>query len=432
MVQTPPPTVPNGQYWSQFLSGALSQRGPNALPYAEDVKWLIRQHLVSLLEAFPSLPPKSSTFTHNDGRSSQLLQVDGTIPIVYGGVVYNIPAVIWLLESYPRSPPAVFLTPTRDMIIKRNHPHVDSSGHVNVPYLRNWVYPSSNLVDLVRTLSHVFGQLPLSTPARTLIPSRHPIPHLLRPPHRHPLSNQIRLPGSIRRRRRMVAGREFLNPPAPARAATAARADEFRLAGGLGERERRQEAEDELDVDELFEPCDPLSKQLIECTAADMALEDTFYSLDKSVQEGAIPLDMYLKSIRRCLGSSSSSGHIGQGESFPGAFKDRSQERQGTATSIIDGGGLQRELRRHSSPEVANFFVPPKRSDGQTRPPITLPFINSFLFHVYLAALCFNSMLETRAVVSMRGMNWHPLQWHGIEMLASMCINLWNRDYVLG
>lgn len=55
---------------------------------------------------------------------------------------------------------------------------------------------------------------------------------------------------------------------------------------------------DEVDVDDIFEPCDPLSKQLIECTAADMAVEDTFYSLDKSVQEGAIPLDMYLKSIR--------------------------------------------------------------------------------------------------------------------------------------
>ncbi|CAA7390594.1 unnamed protein product [Spirodela intermedia] len=365
MVQTPPPTVPNGQYWSQFLSGALSQRGPNALPYAEDVKWLIRQHLVSLLEAFPSLPPKSSTFTHNDGRSSQLLQVDGTIPIVYGGVVYNIPAVIWLLESYPRSPPAVFLTPTRDMIIKRNHPHVDSSGHVNVPYLRNWVYPSSNLVDLVRTLSHVFGQLPplytrenpnpVPTPnPPSSSPSPSPSPQQPNSSSRiysqaAPYGGGARIPQSSQHRptddpaevyRRnavnkiletahseIIATRKSREQEIENLFATQAvlrrRAEE--LSSGLREMHDEKEGleqqlqlalmnsdllegwvrenagkkrRDELDVDELFEPCDLLSKQLIECTAADMALEDTFYSLDKSVQEGAIPLDMYLKSIR--------------------------------------------------------------------------------------------------------------------------------------
>ncbi|KAG1367860.1 hypothetical protein COCNU_14G003280 [Cocos nucifera] len=160
MAPPPPPlgpASPGAQYAQQFLSTVLSQRGPLALPYTEDVKWLIRQHLVALAESFPSLHPKASAFTHNDGRTVNLLQAEGTIPIVYQGAVYNIPAVIWLLEPYPRSPPAVFLTPTRDMVVKPGHPHVDRSGSVLVPYLRSWVFPSSNLVDLVRSLSHLFG-----------------------------------------------------------------------------------------------------------------------------------------------------------------------------------------------------------------------------------------------------------------------------------
>ncbi|KAG0457504.1 hypothetical protein HPP92_022661 [Vanilla planifolia] len=70
---------------------------------------------LALVDAYPSLRPQASSFTHNDGRTVNLLQADGTIPIVFGNVVYNIPASIWLLERYPLSPPSVFLNPTRDM-----------------------------------------------------------------------------------------------------------------------------------------------------------------------------------------------------------------------------------------------------------------------------------------------------------------------------
>lgn len=35
---------------TQFLNSVLSQRGPNALPYAEDVKWSIRQHLLAVVQ----------------------------------------------------------------------------------------------------------------------------------------------------------------------------------------------------------------------------------------------------------------------------------------------------------------------------------------------------------------------------------------------
>ncbi|TVU23108.1 hypothetical protein EJB05_32847, partial [Eragrostis curvula] len=127
---------------------AARTSGPSALPYAKDSKW-IRNHLVALAEAFPSLHPKATLFTHNDGRAAHLLQADGTIPIHHAG------------EPYPRSPPSSgYPSPTHaprlssssltcDMV-EPNHPLAHRSGLVaNVPYLRARVFPSSNLVDLV-------------------------------------------------------------------------------------------------------------------------------------------------------------------------------------------------------------------------------------------------------------------------------------------
>ncbi|XP_062179058.1 uncharacterized protein LOC133883686 [Phragmites australis] len=60
--------------------GSFSTSSIGGMQYA-DFKWLIRKHLVAVAEAFPSLHPKTSLFTHNDGRAAHVLQADGTIPI---------------------------------------------------------------------------------------------------------------------------------------------------------------------------------------------------------------------------------------------------------------------------------------------------------------------------------------------------------------
>ncbi|ESR45592.1 hypothetical protein CICLE_v10001331mg [Citrus x clementina] len=366
---TPPP---NPQQIQQFLSSVLSQRGPSALPYAEDTKWLIRQHLLTLISTFPSLDPKTATFTHNDGRSVNLLQADGTVPMPFQGVTYNIPVIIWLMESYPRHPPCVYVNPTRDMIIKRPHPHVTPSGLVSIPYLQNWIYPSSNLVDLVRELSACFSREP------PLYSQRRPSPSPNSSPNPNPSHNQSNpavmsnYGPSPSPQARPQPARPF--PPSPyggrpqpqpqtedqtevfkrnavnklvemvhADITGMRKAREVEVEGlfstqallrrreeeidrGLKELQDEREGLEQqlqivlmnsdileawvrenqsknidlkdLNVDNAFECVDVLSKQMLDCTSADLAIEDVVYALDKALQEGAVPFDSYLRNVR--------------------------------------------------------------------------------------------------------------------------------------
>ncbi|GLT93412.1 hypothetical protein SLE2022_112060 [Rubroshorea leprosula] len=365
----PPATSSNPQQIQQFLNSVLSQRGPSALPYVEDTKWLIRQHLVTLMSHFPSLEPKTSSFTHNDGRSANLLQVDGTIPMFYMSVTYNIPIIIWLMESYPRHAPCVYLNPTRDMIIKRPHSHVSPSGLVSIPYLQNWIYPSSNLVDLVHNLSATFARDPPLYSQRVPNPNPNPNPppkpsgsinssisssygSVGRPPvmQQPPRAQQYPASPYGRVRTQTEDAAEYKNNAVnklvemvhgnttgmrKAREAemeglfstqAVLRRREEDINRGLNEMQDEKESLEQqlqvvlmntdildswvrdnkektkkwgdLDVDNAFECMDVLSKQILESAAADLAIEDAVYSLDKALQEGTVPFDQYLRNVR--------------------------------------------------------------------------------------------------------------------------------------
>ncbi|KAH0936870.1 hypothetical protein HID58_004331 [Brassica napus] len=338
----PPPSDPAKiQQIQQFLTSVLSQRGPSALPYAETTKWLIRQHLLTLISSHSSLEPKTATFTHNDGRSAILLQADGTIPMPFQGVSYNIPVVIWLLESYPRDPPRVYVNPTRDMIIKRPHSNVSPSGLVSLPYLHAWVYPSSNLLDLASQLSAAFStdpplysqRRPQSSGSGYARPSPPPPPSYQHQ-QRTDDAAEVYKRNAINKLVEMVhvdlvvmrSAREAEAEGLLSLQANLKRREED-LNNGLQEMAREKETLEQelqvismntdvldswvrdnqgksnslladLDVDSAFVCKETMSKQMLECTASDLAIEDVVYSMDKSFRDGLLPFDQYLRSVR--------------------------------------------------------------------------------------------------------------------------------------
>ncbi|KAL5106296.1 hypothetical protein TcWFU_006690 [Taenia crassiceps] len=84
-------------------------------------------------QAYHSLQLKLQDFTFENGQTSKLLCLEGTIPVKYMGNVYNIP-----------------------MQIKAG-PNVDTNGKIFLPYLSEWKFPGSSTQNLLEILQDVFG-----------------------------------------------------------------------------------------------------------------------------------------------------------------------------------------------------------------------------------------------------------------------------------
>ena len=65
------------------------------------------------------------------------MQLHGTIPISYRAQTYHIPIVVWFPLEYPRRPPLVYVTPTRDMSIRKSK-EVEPSGKVGGEMVDMW------------------------------------------------------------------------------------------------------------------------------------------------------------------------------------------------------------------------------------------------------------------------------------------------------
>ncbi|KAM9605269.1 tumor susceptibility gene 101 protein isoform 3-T3 [Morphnus guianensis] len=99
------------------------------------------------------------SYVFNDGSSRELMSLSGTIPVPYRGNTYNIPICLWLLDTYPFNPPICFVKPTSSMTIKTGK-HVDANGKIYLPYLHEWKYPQSDLLELIQVMIVVFGEEP--------------------------------------------------------------------------------------------------------------------------------------------------------------------------------------------------------------------------------------------------------------------------------
>lgn len=94
----------------------------------------------------------------NDGNNKELLNINGTIPVVYKSKffcrcsinwehyinspfwadnTYHIPICIWLMDTHPYNAPLAYVRPTADMQIKVSM-FVDHNGKIYLPYLHDW------------------------------------------------------------------------------------------------------------------------------------------------------------------------------------------------------------------------------------------------------------------------------------------------------
>ncbi|XP_060680369.1 E3 ubiquitin-protein ligase RNF31 isoform X4 [Hemiscyllium ocellatum] len=103
-----------------------------------------------------------------NGAKSKLVNLNGTIPVLCRGIIYNVPISIWLHNEHPQIPPKCFV---KKLPILHQNPgiHIDNTGLVSSSYLHNWRYPASHLVGLIEDMRKSFQhclidplQVPLS------------------------------------------------------------------------------------------------------------------------------------------------------------------------------------------------------------------------------------------------------------------------------
>ncbi|CAI9107735.1 OLC1v1007169C1 [Oldenlandia corymbosa var. corymbosa] len=323
----------SGQYIEDALSCTNTQF---ALSYSDPAqKWIIRQHLMSLFQDFPSFKPSIDTFTHNDGTTVNLLKANGELRLSSSSssaaaVVPSIFLTIWINENYPSMAPLVYVSPSNSSSFsdypESDHPFVDSSGATISSYLSNW-NPGCNLSELVRNLVKLFSSFHpfcYSPPSwinntngdirPSFMSKREAIDRLACSLHFDLLALSSRTEDEIWEL--SVIQSEIERRGDVATSILIGLEEEH---DGLKERVKKMTEEadvllnwlkvhtisrvfgaaDRGYIDDAFEGVDQKSKLAMECVAADQATEDLMYVLDKAVEVGIFgSFDAYMKQVR--------------------------------------------------------------------------------------------------------------------------------------
>lgn len=120
---------------------------------------LTKRDMMTALQHYRGLQPKQEKFIFNDGNQRELVNLEGTVPVPYKGQTYNIPLIVWLLDTHPYHAPMCYIKPTNDMQIKVSK-HVDHTGKIYLPYLHEWKYPGSDLIGLLQICIVIFSEQP--------------------------------------------------------------------------------------------------------------------------------------------------------------------------------------------------------------------------------------------------------------------------------
>ncbi|XP_056243395.1 ubiquitin-conjugating enzyme E2 variant 3 isoform X1 [Seriola aureovittata] len=117
------------------------------------------EELQKIHRIYPGMKPSTGTYTFSDSTQKDLLKLVGNIPVQYEGRSYNFPIQLWLMDSFPFTPPICLLRPTPNMVIREGK-HVDPRGRIYLPGLHNWDYPKSSVVVLLTEMIAKFEEDP--------------------------------------------------------------------------------------------------------------------------------------------------------------------------------------------------------------------------------------------------------------------------------
>ncbi|KAM4556131.1 E3 ubiquitin-protein ligase RNF31 isoform 1-T1 [Fundulus diaphanus] len=112
--------------------------------------------LQSVRARFPDLRLSADFYCFPNNEKRKLVNLAGTVPVLYQGGQYNIPVCIWLHETHPVSRPRCFVCPSVTMLINPSCPCVDSSGTISLDGLKNWTPGVSNLSLLLSEMRLAF------------------------------------------------------------------------------------------------------------------------------------------------------------------------------------------------------------------------------------------------------------------------------------
>lgn len=117
------------------------------------------EELQKINRIYPGMKPSTGTYTFSDSTQKDLLKLTGNIPVKYEGRSYNFPVQLWLMDSFPFTPPICLLKPTPNMVIREGK-HVDARGRIYLPGLHNWDHPKSSVVGLLTEMIAKFEEDP--------------------------------------------------------------------------------------------------------------------------------------------------------------------------------------------------------------------------------------------------------------------------------
>ncbi|XP_076838342.1 uncharacterized protein LOC143483387 isoform X2 [Brachyhypopomus gauderio] len=121
--------------------------------------------------SFPDLHLHKGYYHYPNNERKKLVNLRGTVPVVYEGNKYNIPVCIWIHDTHPQNPPRCLVCPSPCMVVNGNSTSVDAQGHVLLHCLSNWKPGWSSLSIVLEEMVAAFQR---ETPLFAVYPIRAP------------------------------------------------------------------------------------------------------------------------------------------------------------------------------------------------------------------------------------------------------------------